>query len=903
MKNTFLILICHLVFFICCVKAQDKITIDTKNIKFSEFASKLKEEHNIDIYYKDAWTSNIQLSKFYCNQSLQDILTDILAETNTFFIVRDKLVILTNGINLNSAFYLKKQAVENEALHPKEYNYNQLQEQEYIIHNIGSSIGKKQVKLFGHISHYMSKVSLKSVEVYLSNMSRGVTTDSKGYYELDLEPGNYTFNFKFMGLQPTKRKINLRGDGRLDVQMMNEVKDIKEIRITAKADKVRRSSMGTEHIEMDEVQSLPTALGEPDIIKSTTMLPGVESSGEGSIGFNVRGGSSDQNLILLDNAPIYYPAHFFGFFSPFNSDMINQASLYKASVPTQFGGRISSTYDIHSHEKISDKINGNVGISPVSTKIYLDVPLVENKLSIINSFRFTYSDWLLKKIDSKELINSSASFYDLQGKVLFKPNNKNQIELSYYKSDDEFQLHSDTIYNFNNLIGSVNWRHRFSEKLKMVNTLYNTNFSYNMTIDDVATSAFNLKHKVQEVGGKSVWILEKNHATSYNFGVDIKHYQISPGEIKPISDLSLVAKDKIVLEKAIESAVFIGSKFDLNSSLILETGLRYSVYGNIGKKNELLYKNNMPSMYGILDTLSTSSSFRNIEHGPEIRSSINYSISPRSSIKASYNRSRQYIHLLSNTTSISPTDTWRLSDKYTKPQIGDQYSLGFYKNLNNPLAEFSIETYYKRIQNAKDYKNGAELYLNEFVETEVINGEGKSYGIELMFRKNTGRLKAVFSYSYSRSFLKSKEKTGEFSINNGEYYRAPFDKPHNLKSFLSFKLSRRFIVSTNLAYHTGRPATYPIAKYNMQGTTVLHFSKRNTYRLPDYFRMDLSILMEGNFKKKKTFHSSLALGVYNLTGNNNTYSVHFQSRNNEVIGYKTSIFSQAVPTVTYKIEF
>ena len=906
MKKIILTTLCFCILFLNISKAQENFSIGYDGMTFEEFSTKLESDFKINIYYKSEWVSDIKLNKKYSNQPILEILQDILIDTDINFIIRDKVIILTKGINLKSEFSINNKTPETpinkEVKNESEQDYNNLQEQEYIIHYIGSSLGKSKVKLFGYISHFESQSPIKSVEIFLPNKSKGVTSDTKGYYELELPPGSYTLNYRFMGLKPTSRKINLRGDGRLDIQMTNEIRQIKEVRVTAKDDKVRRTSMGTEHIKMEEVHSLPTALGEPDIIKSTTMLPGVESSGEGSIGFNVRGGSSDQNLILIDNAPIYYPAHFFGFFSPFNSDIINEASLYKASIPTQFGGRISSTYDIHSHRKVTDKIHAKMGISPVSSKLYLDAPLIKNKLSIINSFRFTYSDWIMEKIDSKELINSSSNFYDLHGKVLFKPNINNQIELSYYKSNDEFQLHSDTLYNFNNFIGSLNWRHRFSEKLKTVNTVYRTQFSYDMSTSEVASSAFKLEHEVKETGGKSVWTYEKNLNTSYQFGADVKHYNITPGELKANSDSSLVAYNKIDPEEAVESALFLGGNFNLLPSLTLEAGLRYSMYGNVGSKEELVYLNNTPGSYSILDTI-TKSGFNNLEHGPEFRLSFSYTLNASSSIKASYNRNRQYIHLLSNTTSISPTDTWKLSDKYIKPQIGDQYSLGLYKNINNAASEFSMEVYYKRIENAKDYKDGAELYLNEFAETEVLNATGKNYGIELMYRKNVGRFKAAISYSYSRSYLKSDDKTGEFAVNNGEFYRAPFDKPHNLKTFLSLKLSRRFIVSTNLTYHTGRPSTYPVAKYYVQDIPVLYYSKRNAYRLPNYFRMDFSILMQGNLKKKKAFHSSLAFGIYNLTGRNNAYSVYFRSDHNEVTGYKLSIFGQAIPTVTYNIEF
>lgn len=885
---------------------KQEFSIGYKGMTFVEFANELQEKYQVNVFFKENWVKNIQLKRSYENLTLTEIITDIFRGTELQFLVRDNAIILTKFENIPQRFSLHQKAETNIQpieLTKDEKDITSLQEQEYKIHEIGTALGKKKVKLFGKISHFESNQALKGVEIFLPNLSKGVTSDKDGYFELELTPGFYTLNFKHMGLKSTSRKINLRGDGRLDIQLMNEVQIIKEVRVLAKDDKVKRTSMGLEYIQAKDIESLPSALGEPDIIKSTTMLPGVESAGEGAIGFNVRGGSSDQNLILIDNAPIYYPAHFFGFFSAFNNDMIQEASLYKSSIPVQFGGRISSTYDIHSNDNITEKTKGKVGISPVTTKAFLNLPLLKNKLSIINSFRFTYSDWIIDKIDSKELVDSKSNFYDLHGKILYKPNGSNQIEVSYYKSNDEFQLHSDTLYNFHNFISSLNWRHRFSEKLKMTNSAYFTSFSYDMSTSRIPTNAFKLTHRVNEIGFKTFLNLEKDLYTNIDLGTEMKYYNISPGDIRPKSENSVVSKRKIEEESGLESALFLGYKHEFTGSITAEAGIRYSFYGNIGSRDELRYRDKITSKYNIVDTVTTASGLNNIYHGPEYRLSLNYALNHNTSLKASYNRTRQYIHLLSNTTSISPTDTWKLTDKYLKPQIGDQLSLGIYKNILGSKFEISAEAYYKKIKNAKDYKDGAQLFLNEYAENEVLNAKGKNYGLEFFIRKQQGRFNTMISYTYSRSYLKSKYNEGEFAVNDGDWYRAPYDKPHNVKAFLSFKLSRRFIFSTNMVYHTGRPATYPIAKYKIQGIPVIYYSDRNVYRLPNYFRTDISLLVEGNLKKHKPYHTSWSFGLYNLTARNNAYSVYFRSEDTFVVGYKLSVFGEVIPTVTYNIEF
>lgn len=890
----------------CFANTDKEINIGHSGMTFIQFAEELQQKHQIRIFFDKEWVKDIQLKKSYQSINLPDLISNVLIGTKIQFLIRGNTLVLTKYENISQNFSLQEKSVSKNEFEEKivdEKDVTALQELEYKIYEIGTALGKKKVKLFGKVSHFESKQALKGVEIFLPNLSKGVTSDKNGYYEITLKPGFYTLNFKHIGLKSSSRKINIKGDGRLNVQLINEAQTLKEIRILAQESKVKRTAMGLEHIRAKDIESLPSALGEPDIIKSTTMLPGVESAGEGAIGFNVRGGSADQNLILIDNAPIYYPAHFFGFFSAFNNDMIQEASLYKSSIPVQFGGRISSTYDIHSNQNITDKIKAKVGISPVTTKAFLNVPIIDNKLSIMNSFRFTYSDWVVDKIDSKELVDSKADFYDLHGKVLYKPNSNNQVELSYYNSKDEFQLHSDTLYNFNNFISSLNWRHRFSDKLKMNNSAYFTSFSYDMSATEISTNAFKLTHRVNEMGFKTNLNLEKDLYTKLDFGTEFKYYNISPGDMRPYSENSVVQKSNINEESGIESALFLGFKRELTGNITAEAGIRYSLYGNIGKQNELIYQDGITSHNNVIDTINTSGGLNNIYHGPEYRISLNYALDQNTSIKGSYNRSRQYIHLLSNTTSISPTDTWKLTDRYLKPQIGDQVSLGIYRNILNSKFELSAEAYYKKIKNAKDYKDGAQLYLNKHMENEVLNADGKNYGIELFVRKQSGRFNTMLSYTYSRSYLKSKDSEGEFAVNDGDWYRAPYDKPHNFKAFFSFKLSRRFIFSTNLVYHTGRPATYPIAKYKLQGIPVIYYSKRNQYRLPNYFRTDISLLIEGNLKKKKPYHTSWSFGLYNLTGRNNAYSVYFRSEDTFVVGYKLSVFGEVIPTVTYNIEF
>ena len=905
MKNKIVLIGCLLI--LCASNLMGQITIGKSEMSFEDFTKELEINHNIHVFYNPAWTKNIYLKKAYADENVNSILKEILSPHKINFLVNGNSIILTGNIDLDMGFDQKKsnlitENIEQEVASNSTKDLESLKEQEYIIHNIGNSIGQKQVKLRGFVKYKKSSTPLQGVEIFLPDIKKGVTSGKTGYYEIKLPPGRHNIIYKFIGLRETTRKINIRGDGRLDVEMIEESTELREVQVIAKDDQVKRTSMGVNVVNIEDINNLPSALGEPDIIKSTTMLAGVESAGEGSVGFNVRGGSADQNLILIDNAPIYYPAHFFGFFAAFNSDMIEEANLYKASIPNHFGGRISSVYELKTQKNLSDKFSGKLGISPITSKLYIETPIVKNKLSFQSSFRFTYSNWILDLIDSEELNNSKANFHDLHGKLSYKPNSKNQIDFSYYYSNDDFQLHSDSTYNFKNLIGSINWKHRINEKNKILSNAYYSNYSYVLESDEIPESSFALKHEVIEMGIKSQLVNEKENNSVLNFGYEAKHYQIKPGDLSKLSELSSYKNQYFNSEKGIELALFTGFKFNPLPKLSAEIGIRYSMFGNLGDSYEMKYVNDDPSTAEVRDSIERSGLYNNY-HGPEFRVNFSYDLSTSSAIKLSYNRSRQNVHLLTNSMAISPTDTWRLTNKYLKPQVGDQYSLGYYKNIGNKAYEVSLETYYKEIENAKDYKDGAQLFLKQNIESEVINVDGKNYGLEFSLTKKSGRINGTMSYSYSRSYFKTKDKTGSFSIKNGEYYRAPFDKPHNIKAAINFKISRRLIFSTNTVFNTGRPATFPIGHYTIQDIPISYYSQRNEYRIPNYFRTDLSLRVIGNLKKDKLFHSNFTFGIYNVTGRKNAYSVYFRSDLSGSLGYKLSIFGQAIPMVSYNIEF
>jgi outer membrane receptor for ferrienterochelin and colicin len=577
--------------------------------------------------------------------------------------------------------------------------------------------------------------------------------------------------------------------------------------------------------------------------------------------------------------------------------------LYKGGIPARYGGRISSVLDISAKEGNRKDFTGNAGISPVTTHLTIEGPLIEDTLTFMITGRTTYSDWLLRKLDNPALNNSKASFYDLNAKLTYDPDKKNKFDLSAYLSNDSFSLNSDTAYNYNNSIIALKWRHFYNSRFLSVMTLNNSNYNYDISGKSETTEGFILSHNINSTGFKAdfSWFAGRHE---FNFGTDLTAYSVLPGEYLPSNDSSLVTPGIIPKENALETGLYFDDKFSLTDYLSVNAGIRLSSFFTFGPDTILIYDPEFPkSPSTVTDTMYVSSNHINRNYaGPEIRLSLNFRLSPESSLKINYNRTRQYLHMLSNSTAISPTDTWKLCDYYLKPQSGIQYSMGYYRLLPKGI-DASAEVYYKDIKNMVDYKGGTKLVMNGTVEKDLINVKGKAYGVELMVKKTEGRIRWSFAYTYSRTLVKS---TGTFSdeiINSGNWFPASFDKPNDLTTTFSYVFSRRLSISGNYTWSTGRPITYPVATYHLQDLILIHYSDRNKYRLPDYSRLDLSVRINGSLKTRRIGHPNWTISVYNVLGRENVYSVYFKNDNNTITGYKLSIFAQAIPSVTYSFDF
>ena len=886
-----------------------RITWDYNNQSFSEFASKAESLYEIRFFYKEEWVNDLRPGNFPGLKTIPELLDNLFRGNSLYyFIDRSGDVIVTKDFAVKIAAI---QATKDQNyMAPTEFYESGVGEKysENLFVDIGNPADKyKQgvVSVSGYITNRDTKEPVAGVTIFEQKLSTGTISNQYGFYTINLPRGVHLLQFSFIGMKEKQINVNLYGSGELNVEMNSMLIPLKETTISAQKNVIfQRFEVGVEKVNINSFRLSPTSMGEADIIKSVLLLPGVQAVGEGSAGFNVRGGSADQNLILLNGAPVYNSSHFFGFFSAVNPDIIRDVTLYKGGIPARFGGRISSVLDITSKDGNRKEFAGNAGISPVTTHLMVEGPIKKDTITYILTGRTTYSNWVLKMIDNKALKRSRASFYDLNGRITYDVNKNNKLEISSYLSHDAFRFNSDTVYAYDNIIVALRWRHFFNSRFFSVLTVNNSGYHYDIFSDKNVTEGFKMTHRINSTGFKADfnWYLGRNEI---NYGLDLTQYIISPGNYIPYNDSSLVEPKYIEKEKAFETGLYFEDKFVVTDYLSVNAGVRLSSFHDLGPKSLVLYDPEFTkSNASVVDTINYGAGkFYKSYAGPELRLSLNFRTSLKSSFKINYNRTRQYLHLLTNTTSISPSDTWKLSDYYLKPEIGDQFAIGFYQMLFGSGIEASAEAYYKLISNVVDYKGGTRLIMNENVEKDLIPAKGKAYGVELLLKKQDGRFRWSIGYTYARTFLKSLGKFSDEIINNGTWFPANYDKPNDLSATFNFLFSRRLSFSSNYTWSTGRPITYPVASYYMGDILLTHYSDRNKYRIPDYMRLDISLKLSGNLKSNKIANPNWVFSIYNVLGRQNVYSIYFKNENNVIKGYKLSVFGQAIPSLSFNFDF
>lgn len=885
--------------FISILNAQDnRLSLQLRNASLEELVRQIESQTDFIFFYDPQDTDSLLFSIHIIDKPIDVVLQTAFAQSKLHYtLLPDFRIFLTKGqpLVLQLPYLAGVQSVLDSnriaALYPAdsiafsapEMRLSHLQdfsgdtiERFIAIENKLFEFGLKgQVTrdriLSGYIRDSKTGVPIPFATIEVLDHAIVAHADQQGYFTISIPVERATIKISGVGKQETQRQLLMYSHGRLDIDLNERVYALDEIAVSASADNaVTRTQMGIERLTMATIRQTPTVFGEADIIRVVLTLPGVQTVGEAAGGFNVRGGATDQNLILFNDATIYNPSHFFGFFSAFNPDAVSSVELYKSSIPARFGGRLSSVLDVSAKEGNRQKFSGTGGIGPLTSRLTLDGP-IGKKTTFLLGGRSTYSDWLMKLIPDENYQNSSASFFDTNIQLTHEADEKNSIYAVGYYSYDRFGLGKDTLYAYQNLSANLKWKHVFNDRVHSLLTVGLDQYDFGMDNTFREPTAYRLDYDIQQYFAKAEIHHHLNEKHRLLYGFSSIQYSTRPGRVRPLGALSEVVPNTMQQEEALESALHITDLYTVNERFQIDLGLRYSLFKTY--------------------------------HAPEFRFGARYSLGSASSVKLGYNSLSQYIHLLSNTTSITPTDTWKLSNKDIKPQFGDQLSLGFYQNFQSDRIETSVEVYYKRMKDYLDYKGGARLLMNPTLENDVIGTEGRAYGAELLVKKLTGRLNGWFSYTYSRVEQRTVDVPEADLINDGAFYPSNHDKPHNLTLVGNYRFSHRLSFSLNGTYSTGRPITLPIAIYDYAGNERVFYSDRNSYRIPDYFRLDASFNIEGNHKIKKLAHSSWTVGVYNLTGRRNPFSVFYLSESTGIKGYKMSIFGSQIPFLTYNFKF
>jgi hypothetical protein len=756
--------------------------------------------------------------------------------------------------------------------------------------------GDVRYTVSGTVTDRASGETLIGVAIALAERPQsGIISNEYGFYSLSAPPGQYTLVARYVGYDIFTQKIDLsQGNQKTDI-VLSDGAVLQEVVVKAEKtnDNIERPLMGVEKIGMAEVKALPMLLGERDVIKAIQLLPGVKSAGEGNAGFHVRGGGADQNLILLDEAPVYNASHLLGFFSTFNADAIKDATLYKGGMPPQYGGRLSSVLDIKMNEGNNQDYEVSGGIGLISSKLNVEGPIQEGRSSFLVTGRRTYADAFLKLSPDSTLSNNTLYFYDLNAKVNYQVNDKNRLFLSGYFGRDKLGFGETFGIDWGNATGTLRWNHLFSERLFSNTSLIFSNYNYNIKIQSGAND-FKINSGIQDWNIRQDFQWFPNDRSTLRYGFNVIHHTVTPGNVEA-SETSSVNTIPADPRTGYESAAWLTHEWKAAPHLSLSYGLRLSMFNVMGGTDFKTYDSE-----GMVTSVESPADGELVQTyvNPEPRLSASYQISETKSLKASYNRNTQNLHLLSNSSASNPTDSWVLTTKNIKPEISDQVALGWFQNFGSRgQYEFSAETYYKTMSNQIDYRNGAEIQGNRDVEADLLYGDGRAYGVEFLLKKRAGRLNGWVGYTFSRT---ERQIPG---INDGNWYAARQDRIHDLSVVAMYQLSKRWNLSANWIWYTGNAVTFPSGKYEVDGVTHFLYSERNGYRMPDYHRLDIGATFLA--KETKRFKSEWAFSVYNAYNRKNAYTITFQDSEDNpgtTEALRTALFG-IIPSVSWNFRF
>jgi hypothetical protein len=910
-----LLIITHIILRIVSIQEPDpgeKITCHYTDIAFTEFCNDLTRLSGVKIFFDESEVKQLKVTLHADSISVISAIESALSGTGfSVSVWHNSLLILKGGRLLSSLPSYESEAGSNFE-HDKTSILTESEER-YIrgrkpgdaeVITVGKSsfgITNVKVKVLGKVTEEETGEPMIGATMFVEELSSGTVTDQNGFLSYALKPGKYKVRFEYMGFEKKNCLLEVYSSGEFRIEMKKVVISIQEVVVYGdRQNSITSKDPGLERISINTVREIPTMIGERDILKVSEMLPGIVSVGEGSSGLNVRGGSSDQNVFYINKIPVYNTSHLFGFFPAFNSDIVKDFSVYKGHVPAEFGGRLSSVFNIITRQGNRKRYNIHGGINPVTGNITIEGPLLKDKSSFLVSARSSYSDWILRQIKDPVIRESSAQFNDVAVSLNYDFKNS-QLGFFAFNSNDFFRLSDINRYQYSNSGASLNLRHTFSADLQGELSLIGARYSFETVDKQEPSVAYQHGYEIEHYEIR----IDFNHHTlgkhSVEYGAGYLLNALDRGTVLPYGEESLTTTLMLGKEKGMEGSVYLSDRVDLLPWLNIALGVRYSLYVPLGPKTVYTYLPGMPMDSRYLDDSLTFGNNKPIRwySSPELRAAINFATDKDGSVKLAFNQMHQNIFMLNNTITIAPNTQWKLADYYLRPGKSNQVSLGIFRNYPGRGWETSAEIFYKSTRNFPEFRDGADFLDDTQVESQVLQGNQKAYGVELSVKSSGHQLSGWLAYTWSRSLSEINGGQSWNSINGGESYPANYDIPHALNTLITYSPNRRLNMSTVFTYQSGRPITYPLSVYYIDGIPITDYSNRNKYNIPDYFRMDLSVTIEGNLRKNKMVHSSFVFSIYNLTGRRNPYSVYFKSERGIINSYKYSVIGVPVFTATW----
>jgi hypothetical protein len=914
LKNRLIVIL--LVLFSVVVNAQQPVGIMTchvKDISFADFCSIVFKQTSVKVFYQEKWVNNLKVTLDSDTITALMAVSEALKGTqlevsewhgNLVVLPGEKLLTALPPYITNATKDILSDSVAK-ALTESEERYITGRKADVVeiirVGRKGGPVSGNKAKLLGRILDEDTGEPILCATIFIAETKTGAVSDLNGFVSITLKPGNYNALFEYLGYGKKKYQLEVISDGNFTVTMKKSVIQMTEVVVYGDRQmNIRAKDPGLDKMSIKSIRELPMMLGERDILKISSTLPGIISVGEGSAGLNVRGGGSDQNAFYINKIPIYNTAHLFGFFPAFNSDIIKDFSIYKGFIPAQFGGHLSSVFNIITRQGNRKHFTARGGVSPITANLVIEGPIKKDTCSFMLSGRSSYSDWILKKLNDPDIRNSSATFNDFSGGINYDIQ-KTQLAVFAYHSSDKFKLSDINSYEYSSNGASASFSHNYGNALRGEFSVIGSQYEFSTIDQQEVSNAYEHSYKMEHYEARADFKHMLSDRNSLEYGIGFILYKLDRGTVQPYGINSLRKTVELGTEQGIESAAYFSDTYTILPWMTLTAGIRYAMFTPLGPKTVYTYAPGEPvDPRYIVDTLNYN------DHQPicwyqepDLRIALNIETDKAGSVKLAFNQMHQNLFMLSNTITIAPNTQWKLADYHLKPSESNQVSAGIFRTLAEYGLEASAEVFYKKTRNFSEFRDGADFINNPLVETSTLQGNQTAYGVEVFLKRSSRKLEGWISYTYSRSLIKVDGGEDWNKINGGESYPANFDIPNVLNVVLNYHITRRIIFASIFTYQTGKPVTYPVSVYYVDGLPVFDYSKRNAYRIPDYIRTDISLTIEGNLKKRKLLHSSLIFSLYNATGRDNPYSVYFKTEKGFIKSYQYSVIGVPVFTTTW----